>query len=745
MRKSILAAFVGIGFGSSSLLAAGLTLVRDGAPQAAIWFAEGTPAANAKKGDPTDRQAAEDLAATIKQISGAEMVLKVAEKEGKPGDDTAAIVVGELAKQLGMTPPPKTLSGDGYRLQLKGQHLLLAGETPAATFFATSHLLEQFGCRWFIDNPIGTVIPSLKTLAVGEMDIAEKPSFISRHIWGPNWRPTTWTKHNRLGGMGLSSGHNWPRWFCTTDPKDRAEYLADVTARVQGKGPMSTSISPPDGTRYCPCDRCKALDDPTYREPSSDSTVMSDRYQEFYNYIGREVKKINPDAILCHYGYADYTLPPRKIKDGPDNLCAFLAPIRFCRLHSLSNPLCEGRQRCRQMVQDWAKVESKIGWREYNYNLAEMTVPLSKISIWKDDIPWLYDQHCIGVNIECLYAPHLYGPHTYLVARLAWDAKADVARIMDDFYEKFCGPAAPFVKAYWERIDKAYQTTDVHAGSFFSLHAFWTPALIAACQADLDAAAKAAGTDETIAQRVAMFQMGLDNAKYYTAWREAVNRCDFQASQAIYDKWIAHMDAIYTARIHPVGEYKRGYVPRFLGKGQESGYLRVTDARKRVLQLPDEWMFKYDPTGMGESNGLHKAAATEADGWKKVKTYSATLNEQKIPEQLTWMWYQTTIKTPKTLPEGPLTLWFMEPDGNQIKVWLNGEPVMADTIDIKSRQPLDIDLTGKLKADTEYVVSIKLWHRRISELMLGGLLRPVMIYSGALPPAPPAPAAAPKH
>jgi hypothetical protein len=750
----ILTAVIGFGLGAylmpaqaATFVTGGpLTLVKDGASKAAIWFSEGEAQATGRTKPASDRDAAEDLASYVKQMSGATLELKTVEKDGKPAADVPAVIVGKLAVEMGMEAPPATLSGDGYRIQRKGNQLFLAGETFASTFFATAHLLETFGCRWFIDNNIGTVVPELKTLEVGELNIAQTPSFSSRSIWGPNWGGNAhWTKHNRLGGIGLGSSHNWNRWFCTTDPKDRAEYLSNVIARVQGGGAVSASISPPDGVNYCKCDRCKALDVPGYLEPSSGTPVISDRYQEFYNYIGTEVKKVNPKAILCHYAYADYTLPPKRVKDGPDNLCVFLAPIRFCRVHSLANTNCPPRQRCRQMVQDWAKVESKMGWREYNYNLAEMTVPMSKISIWKDDIPFLKEQGCIGLNIECLYAPHIYGPHTYLVARLAWDANADVDAIMDDFYTTFCGPAAAFVKSYWSRIDKAYRETPVHAGSFHGIHAFWTPELIKGCQADLEAAAKAVPADSLYAKRVAMFRMGLDNAKYYSDWREAVNRCDFEASQAIYDKWIAHMDAIHAAKIHPVGEYKRGYAPRFLGKGQDSGLLRVTGGRKRVMQLPDEWDFRYDVDGMGESNGWHKAVPGGAE-WKKVKTYTATLTEQGIPEQLTWMWYRTTIRTPKTLPEGPLTLWFMEPDGNQIKVWLNGEPA-GEVADIKSRQPYDLDLTGKLKADTDYVVTVKLWHRRISELMLGGFLRPIMIYAGGIPvppPPPPAPAAGKK-
>lgn len=722
-----------IGLGVWALQASALTLVKDGKPQAAIWYTDD----DEKMGD---RQTAEEIASVIRQMSGASLELKASAKDGKPAAGTAAIVVGELAQQMGLKTPPRTPSGDGYRLQTKGNHLLLAGESKDSTFFAAVHLLESFGCRWFLDNHVGTVIPSMRTIEVGTFDLAEQPDFISRTLWGPNWHSRTWQRRNRLGGMSLNSGHNWPKWFCTTDSEIRAQYAADVATRVKGKGAVSTSISPPDGVSYCKCERCTALDDPDYVEPSSGTPVVSDRYQDFYNHIAREVKKANPEALLGHYAYADYTLPPKRVKGGLDNLFVSIAPIRFCRVHSLANGICEPRQRCRAMVEGWSKVENKMVWREYNYNLAEATVPFSKKSIWKDDIPWLKKQGAIGINIECLMMPHIYGPHTYLVARMAWDADLDVEAVMEDFYAKFGGPAGPHLKAYWDRIDAAYLTTPVHAGSYHGVHAFWTPELLKACQADLDAAATAAGDDEMLRKRVEMFQLGLDNAKHYIAWREAINRCDFVASQAAFDKLIASQEAAFQQKFHPVGEYRYGYAPRFLKNGQSAGLARVTEGRQKVLQLPDAWMFRYDAEEAGEAAGWFKAAiAEDADGWLKVRTYSATLTEQNVMERLMWMWYQTTFRTPKDLPPGPHTLWFMEPDGNAIKVWLDGGLVTDTELTIRARQPLDIDLGSRLKPDTEHVLTVKLHHRRISELMLGGILRPVMIYSGGIP-TPPAPA-----
>ena len=49
------------------------------------------------------------------------------------------------------------------------------------------------------------------------------------------------------------------------------------------------------------------------------------------------------------------------MRGAPPNLCAWIAPIRFCRLHSLTNPICPSRQRCRQGVEGWAQAVSKIG------------------------------------------------------------------------------------------------------------------------------------------------------------------------------------------------------------------------------------------------------------------------------------------------------------------------------------------------------------------------------------------------
>jgi hypothetical protein len=286
------------------------------------------------------------------------------------------------------------------------------------------------------------------------------------------------------------------------------------------------------------------------------------------------------------------------------------------------------------------------------------------------------------------------------------------------------------VKAYWSRIDRAYRETDAHAGCFHAVHAVWTPDLIGACRADLDAARDAADTD-LVRKRIAMFRMGLDNAKYFVELRDAYNRCDFVEAKAIYDRWLAHMDAVHAAGIHPVGEYKRGYAPRFLGGAIRAGHERVSGGRRLVVQLPDEWLFRYDPEGRGEAMGWHRSRLGGTAGWQKVRTYSATLDEQGIDERLTWMWYRTAFRMPRGPGAGPFHLWLMELDGYETTVYIDGEAV--GEFEKVGRKPVEVDVTGSVRPGRAHTVAIRTNHRKISELALGGILKPVMIYSGERP------------
>ncbi|OHB65819.1 MAG: hypothetical protein A2Y77_12905 [Planctomycetes bacterium RBG_13_62_9] len=87
------------------------------------------------------------------------------------------------------------------------------------------------------------------------------------------------------------------------------------------------------------------------------------------------------------------------------------------------------------------------------------------------------------------------------------------------------------------------------------------------------------------------------------------------------------------------------------------------------------------------------------------------------------MWYRTSIDVP---PEhGRLSLFFTEIDGQAVTVYVNGKEAAALGREA-SRQPFEVTITNAVKAG-ENTVALKIDHRRITELFLGGITRPILL------------------
>jgi len=137
------------------------------------------------------------------KMSGATVEVKIAAAGEKPPADAPALVLGSLALELGLAAPPKTVSLDGYSLKTKGNHLLMAGESPASTRFAVTHFFERFGYRWLTFGKWGEEMPALATISLDGFDVNEKPDFLFRCVWGADPART------RTGGMDLPNRHDW--------------------------------------------------------------------------------------------------------------------------------------------------------------------------------------------------------------------------------------------------------------------------------------------------------------------------------------------------------------------------------------------------------------------------------------------------------------------------------------------------------------------------------------------------------
>ena len=728
-----------------------LDIVKDGKAAAVIVVKPPIPVANKKRvrGFPAnDRSAAKVLATWIKKISGAELPIVNTAPKGK-----TPIYIGRAAVEHGLDLSGiKSPSKEGLRILCDGHKLLIGGQNGTATVKAVCRFLEELGCRFFMDHQLGEVYPSLKTITVSNsLDIKDRPGLLMRRIWGSEWSmPTLWKIWNGAGGVKMETRHAWSSyvpnrkklfaahpeyfalrngkrkcgsWICTSNPEIRKIFAEQVSKRIES-GVKNPSISVSDGNGYCECEKCRAQDDPKNIEPSSGRVSISNRYADFFDYVGREVLKKHPDSMLSFYCYANYTQAPSNgIKLSP-NLCAWIAPIRYSRVHCIGNPYSPSRQQLQQVIDGWAKCAKQIGYRTYNYNLAEILVPFSKLAIWKHDFPYLKKHGCIGADLETIKSWELYGPHIYQSIRLAYDPNADSDKLMDDYFEKFYGKAAaPLMKEYWMSLDNAFKNLKSEAGSYFALHLVYTDKMLRKCRSLLEKAMKAADT-KARRQRVAMTLEGFKNAEQYMQMRKLMSKGDFAAAAKLYDSILARNKVEVVKRLG--AKYTIRYFKRFIAPVIQAG-LKATAPPNRLLQvLSDRWRLAYDPENKGEKSGFAKPGFDDSK-WALVQTYGNPLDVQGFKDRKTYMWYRTSFNLPKKYDK--LSLFFAEVDGKST-VFVNGQKVATDK---KGRRPFSVDIS-KAVVKGKNTVAVKVDHRQISELFLGGIIRPVFLIQNGVTP-----------
>ena len=753
---------------------AAFTLVRDGKPTACIVSSASAaavaqpPAKGAKKPalETDEDLAVRTLVDWVKKITDAELPVS-----NKPMEGLAPIFVGNAARAAGLSLEDISHPGrEGLRILAEEKRLLIGGQSEGATLKAVCRFLEELGCRYFMDSPLGEVFPRAQTLSTGNLNIAEKPGLLWRNPKGPSWGGRLWKAWNGAGGTPFNHAHSWGNyvrpadfathpeffalaadgqrknngWICTSNPAMREHFAAGVVRQIEN-GTLNPSLSPTDGRAYCQCEPCKALDDPKSLEPSSGTVCVTNRYVDFFDWIGRRVAQTHPESVLSFYCYADYTQPPTVRKKLSPNLCAMIAPIRYCRLHPLGHPGCPTREQQVEMIDGWAEIAKRIGYYSYMYNLADASLPMFKFSACAKEFPYLAKRGLTYATIEIVSNWHIYGPQIYLSLRLAYDPFADPTALMEDYWLRFYGAgAAPHMKAYWMGIDAAQQKLQTHAGSLFGLSQIYSPAFLEECESHLAKAAAAASANPMHAQRVALHAEGLRVARAYRTMSEAMARGDFSSAKKEFEGTLERIQPLKDQGLAN-REYGTSYLRRFLKAQVMEGAAALESAAPgtRPVVLPDKWRFAFDEDGTGIDKGFHTASLDDSK-WREAATFSTTLDTQGLDKN-TVFWYRTQITIPEV--SGKHSLFFTEVDGkaevfvngqkieipekyqNAKKALLPGAPQPREGT-TKPRVPFELDVSAALKPGKNSV-ALRVDHTQITDLALGGILRPVLLIQKA--------------
>ena len=120
--------------------------------------------------------------------------------------------------------------------------------------------------------------------------------------------------------------------------------------------------------------------------------------------------------------------------------------------------------------------------------------------------------------------------------------------------------------------------------------------------------------------------------------------------------------------------------------------------------------------------GLYLPTASTSN-WTRLKTYSASIDEQGFPFFRGLIWYRHDFTVPKTNAK-TLKLWLGGLDATT-HVYLNGKSLGSHAVG--NFGPLEVDVTQAINRTGANTLVLSVDNSGIAELGTGGIVRPVAL------------------
>jgi hypothetical protein len=469
-----------------ALAAEGLKLVDNGKTECVIVLS--------KDASPSETFAAEELAAHIKQMSGAAM--KVGPEAGarQLHPQTIFIGFGEAAQAAGVKADA-TLGTDGYVIKVDpaAGRVVIAGGKKRGTLYGVYAFLEQLGCRWW--TPTESTIPQRKTIEVPAMDLRQVPRFEYRDMLykdifpiptadpnNPDRSPQLWAARNRINGMGwddapdpyggryrvsgnlvhsymtllkesgveikpemtaLRSGQRSTGQPCLSSPDVLAAIVKAVVAKLKADPSLEfVVVGQEDNGNYCTCPECAAIDK---EEDSHAGQVI-----RFANRVAAAVEKQVPGAKIVTAAYEWSRKPPKNLKPRA-NVYITLCSIECDFAHPLAAANNPENKAFKEDIEGWAKIAPKIFIWHYCGNRDHYLMPNPDLETFAPNSKFFADNKVAGVFVQGTHVGSMteFVPlRMWLWSKVLWDPNADGNALIREFCKGYYGPAAEGVLKY---------------------------------------------------------------------------------------------------------------------------------------------------------------------------------------------------------------------------------------------------------------------------------------------------------
>jgi hypothetical protein len=447
-------------------------------------------------------EAVADLVRCIKLQSGAELVVD-------HGTNPTGPVIRLKFPMLSSTVIPDTfhISADAKSLKIEAADIY--GLRQGVYTLLSDHL----GCRWFQPGKIGEEfdLPADKTVRLPALDYTSFPSFFSSN--GMSWSHSPhWDRWNRtiINGGQMTFGHCWviyvsdpefpyakypemyardPQgkirkfdvgWsstnFCPTNPKVIDVVAKKVNAYFKANPQaIVASLDPNDYAPMCQCERCMAMDK-KFGQKSQKAEEVADRLLWFSNEVHKRLEPQFKDKYLGILIYAYQMELPFSVKPH-DHHAAMICnyPPRYDHTRPFNDPTSAKNRDFHRLIKGWGSQLKQFGFYDY-YGHYYYMGPWGIIHKIREDMPAFRDMGGTFTMMEAEACFASQGLNHYVASRLTWDVDADVDLILDEFYEKYYGPAEKPMRTFWEGAERRYALTrpGTHGERAAEDPEFWT-------------------------------------------------------------------------------------------------------------------------------------------------------------------------------------------------------------------------------------------------------------------------------
>jgi len=492
------------------------TLVENGKPRATVVVRT----ANSKEMTHSLRLALKDFKDRVYEMTGARLPIVAADKpvEGP------VVLLGPSAALARYGVSTDALKDDEWLIRSGEGFLAIVGrdvdgaimrESAVGTYNGTIAFLEdQCGVRHYMPGKLGRIVPKRETLAVPDhLDVHGRKSIVwgVARFMGPRGVQMRW-RWRGLPGVRVKScgGHSWHQAFPVEDYyKEHPDYFALVSGKRTNHKWSSLCTSNPKVLQLkiewakkmlrdydalelghpdsyggscpgCQCESCVALGD------------LGQRCYLFHKQVAEAILKWDPSKrlLITAYGPTKYARADWKL---PEN-----AVVEISSIGSL--------EKAPEGYVPWSRVHDKFSVYVYFWlgffkeGYAPHFSQAKVIDAFRS-----FQKHGVRMIYYCSQ-PMNWGlevPQYLLDYRLRMDFDADTKAVLDEFYEKFYGPAGEKMRAFFDVIEEAQATRVVDSRSSQDIYLTrWPQSRTDKALGLLDEALAAAGEDERLRFRI---------------------------------------------------------------------------------------------------------------------------------------------------------------------------------------------------------------------------------------------------